>query len=143
MRNISHVMMPPTLETKGLVPSLQPLLRNSIEQAGIRSEFEHVDLPVRLDEKVELGLYRIAQELLNNILKHAKANKIVMQLYRAGNFLILRVEDDGIGFDFNEARHAGSMGLLNILSRVRTMGGNYFSEKGELNGTISTVRIPI
>ena len=143
LRNISHVMMPPTLETKGLVPSLQLLLRNSIEQAGIRSEFEHFDLPVRLDEKVELGLYRIAQELLNNILKHAKANKIVMQLYRAGNFLILRVEDDGIGFDFNEARHAGSMGLLNILSRVRTMGGNYFSEKGELNGTISTVRIPI
>lgn len=143
LRNISHVMLPPTLETKGLVPSLELLLRNSINQAGIQSEFEHFDIPVKLDEKIELGLYRIAQELLNNILKHAKAHKIVMQLYHAGNFLILRVEDDGVGFDFNEAKHSGSMGLLNILSRVRTMGGNYFSEKGDLHGTVSTVRIPI
>lgn len=143
LRNISHVMMPPTLETKGLVPSLELLLRNSINQVGIQSEFEHFDLPGKLDEKIELGLYRIAQELLNNILKHAQAHKIVMQLYKTGNFLILRVEDDGIGFNFNEAMQSGSMGLLNILSRVRTMGGNYFSEKGELNGTISTVRIPI
>lgn len=143
LRNISHVMMPPTLETKGLVPSLELLLRNSINQVGIQSKFEHFDLPGKLDEKIELGLYRIAQELLNNILKHAQAHKIVMQLYKTGNFLILRVEDDGIGFNFNEAMQSGSMGLLNILSRVRTMGGNYFSEKGELNGTISTVRIPI
>ncbi|MFZ1256374.1 MAG: sensor histidine kinase [Saprospiraceae bacterium] len=143
LRNISHVMMPPTLETKGLVPSLQMLLRNTIEQTGIKTQFEHFDLPDRMDPKTELGLYRITQELLHNILKHARAKNIFLQLYKAGNNLILRIEDDGMGFDFNEAKQKGSMGLLNILSRVNTLEGSYFSERGDQLGTISTIRIPL
>ncbi len=143
LRNISHLMMPPSLETKGLVPSLELLLRNSIHQDTIQTEFEYFNLQHPMDEKVELSLYRIAQELLNNILKHANASKIIMQLYQAGNYIILRIEDNGIGFDFNEAKRSGSMGLLNILSRVSTMGGNYFSEQADSSGTVSTIRIPI
>lgn len=142
VRNLAHVMMPPTLEQHGLVPSLHMLLRNSLEHVGLQAEFEHYNLPERLDEKIELGLYRIAQELLTNILKHAQANKVVLQLYQAGSNLIMRIEDNGQSFDFETAKHKGSMGILNILSRVSTLGGTYTSERGTEFGTISTVRVP-
>ena len=143
IRSISHVMLPPTLEKYGLVPSLEMLLRNSIEQVGVQAEFEHFNLPERLEEKTELGLYRIAQELLNNILKHAHASKVILQLYKAGNSLVMRIEDNGQSFDFDDAKRKGSMGLLNILSRVSTLGGTFTSEQGTPLGTISTIRIPV
>lgn len=143
VRNISHVMMPPTLEQHGLVPSLQLLLRNSLEHVGLQAEFEHFNLPERLEEKTELGLYRIAQELLNNILKHAQANKVALQLYQAGTHLIMRIEDNGKSFDFEAAKRKGSMGLLNVLSRVSTLGGTFTSEQGAEFGTVSTIRVPM
>ncbi|MBL7813544.1 MAG: sensor histidine kinase [Saprospiraceae bacterium] len=143
VRNIAHVMLPPTLETSGLVLALEMLLRNSLEQNDIQTEFEHFDMPDSLEKKKELGLYRIAQELINNIIKHAHANKVILQLYKTGNQLIMRMEDNGLGFDFDAVRQADSLGLLNILSRVSNLGGSFSSEKGVKLGTISTVRVPL
>jgi signal transduction histidine kinase len=143
VRNISHTMLPPTLEQHGLAPSLEMLLRNTLQGTALSYEFENSLVPEHLDEKVEIGVYRIAQELLNNIVKHAKAEKILVILYLAGGSLILRIEDDGQGFDFDQARIKGSMGLLNILSRVNTLGGVFQSETAQPKGTISIVRIPL
>jgi two-component system, NarL family, sensor kinase len=143
VRNIAHLMMPPNLETSGLVSALEILLRNSLHHNHIETEFEHFDLPERLNDKTELGLYRIAQELLNNILKHAQASKVMLQLYKAGNQLIMRLEDNGKGFDYETTKNKSSMGLLNILSRVNNLGGTFFSEKGAAVGTVSTIRIPL
>ena len=100
-------------------------------------------LPDNLEEKVKIGLYRIAQELVNNIIKHAGAGRVMMHLYLAGSSLILRVEDDGQGFDFETARNKGSMGLLNILSRVGHLGGAFHIETAQPHGAVSTVRIPV
>ncbi len=143
VRNIAHVMMPPNLESAGLVSALEMLLRNTLQHNNVQSEFEYFDLPERLNDKTEVGLYRIAQELLNNILKHAQASKVILQLYKTGNQLIMRLEDNGKGFDFEAAKNKSSMGLLNILSRVNNLGGTYFSEKGSTVGTVSTIRIPL
>ncbi len=143
LRNIAHVMLPPTLEQHGLAPSLELLLRNTLQAGGLEVKFDCRELPPQLDDKIELGLYRIAQELVNNIIKHAKAARVLIQLYQAGNNLVLRVEDDGNGFDFETAKNKGSMGLLNILSRVNTLGGAFFTEPGQPRGTVSTVRIPL
>lgn len=143
VRNLSHVMVPPTLEQHGLAPSIELLLRNSVQHIGIQTHFEYYGLPPRLEEKVEVGVYRIAQELLNNVVKHADAERVGLQLYQAGGNLILKVEDNGKSFDFEAARNRGSMGLLNILSRVSNLGGTFFSEPGQPSGTVSTVRIPL
>ncbi|MCB0610292.1 MAG: sensor histidine kinase [Lewinella sp.] len=142
LRNISHVMLPPALEQHGLAPSLEMLLRNTLQTTGLKVEFDCGEIPVSLDHRIAIGVYRIAQELINNIVKHAEAAKVMFQLYAAGNNLILRIEDDGKGFDFEAARKKGSMGLLNILSRVNTLGGVYFTEPGQPQGTVSTVRVP-
>lgn len=143
VRNISHVMSPPMLGNKGLPGSLEMLLRNSLEPAGIRHQFENLGVTDKADEKTEIGIYRIAQELINNIIKHSKAGHVIIQLQKTGSQMILRVEDDGEGFDFETAKHKGSMGLLNILSRVRTLNGTFVSEPSSPKGTVSLVRIPV
>lgn len=143
VRNLAHVMLPPALGQHGLAPSLELLLRNSLQPVGIQTEFEYFGLPETMDEKVAVGIYRIAQELLNNIIKHAGAGRVALQLYQAGGNLVLKIEDDGRSFDFETAKKGGSMGLLNILSRVANLDGTFFSEPGAPLGTVSTVRIPV
>lgn len=143
VRNLSHTMSPPMLENKGLPGSLEMLLKNSFGSAGIQHQFENLGVNERVDEKIEIGLYRIAQELVNNIIKHAKASTVIVQLQKMGTQLILRVEDNGDSFDFETAKYKGSMGLLNILSRVRILNGIFASEPGTPKGTISIVRVPV
>lgn len=143
LRGIAHTMMPPALEQQGLAPSLEILLRHTLQHAGLEAKFEAHDLPMQLDEKTEIGLYRIAQELLNNVVKHARAAKVLVELFQADNKLVLRVADDGMGFDFEAARSRGTMGVLNILSRVSALGGEFVSERGSPNGTVALVRVPI
>ena len=143
VRNIAHLMLPPALEQYGLAPGLEILLRHTAQSAGFDARFDSNDLPPALDEKTRIGLYRIAQELLNNIVKHARASKVTVRLFGAGNHLVLQVEDDGPGFDFEAARQKGSMGILNILSRVGTLGGSFFAEKIQPRGMMSVVRVPV
>ncbi|MDX2246640.1 MAG: sensor histidine kinase [Bacteroidia bacterium] len=142
VRNLAHIMLPPALESQGLAGSLELLLRNSLTRNGLEAKLE-CKLPGRFDMKVELGLYRIAQELINNIIKHARAAQVKVQLFHQENLLVLRVEDDGQGFDFEQARKKGSMGLLNILSRVSTLGGEFSSAPRTPHGTVSTITIPL
>ncbi len=143
VRSIAHTMSPPSLDILGLAPSLELLLRNTMHHAGVDAKLNAHDLPLQLDEKTEISLYRITQELLNNILKHAKAAKVVIELYGTGADLVLRVEDDGVGYDYEEARSRGSMGLLNILSRASALGGAFVTERKQPHGTVALVRVPI
>jgi len=143
VRNISHTMMPPTLELHGLAPSLELLLRNTFQHTSLQFEFDSENIPGNLDEKVEIGVYRIAQELLNNIVKHSNAAQVWVKLFRSDNSLVLRIEDNGKGFDYEQARMKGSMGLLNILSRVSTLDGIFSFEPADKSGAVSLVKIPI
>jgi signal transduction histidine kinase len=143
VRSIAHVMSPPVLEQQGLAPSLELLLRHTLTNAGLEARFNAHDLPLQLDDKTEIGLYRIAQELLNNVVKHARAAKVVMELFQVDNQVVLRIEDDGTGFDFDVARSRGTMGVLNILSRVSTLGGEFLSERRSPHGTVAMVRVPV
>jgi signal transduction histidine kinase len=143
VRNIAHLMSPPGLEQQGLAPSLALLLRNTLSHTGLKANFEAHDLPTQLDEKTQIGLYRIAQELLNNVVKHARAAQVVVELFQRENRLVLRVEDDGIGYNFEEAREKGSMGLLNILSRAAALGGDFSAEKRTPRGTVAMVSVPV
>ena len=142
VREMSHVMLPPTLKQQGLAPSLELLIRSLEKHTGIQMKLQVENLPTRLEEHIELGLYRIIQELLHNIFKHAQAGQVTLQLRQAEDQLLLKVEDNGVGFDFDAARAKGTMGILNILSRVHTLGGQFISEPAVPRGTISIVRIP-
>jgi signal transduction histidine kinase len=141
VRNIAHLMMPPALGQHGLVPSLELLLRNTALTTGLNIRFDGAELPP-LDEKTQVGLYRILQELLNNIVKHAQASSVRVLLSVDDRQLTLRVEDDGTGFDFERIRQKGTLGMLNILSRANALGGVFFTERNQPKGTVAMVKVP-
>ena len=143
VRQMSHVMLPPSLKQHGLAPSLELLVRSIEQHAGFKVNLDMDPLPARLEERVELGLYRIVQELLHNIFKHAQAGQVAIQLRQIEDQVLLRVEDNGVGFDFESARQKGTMGILNVLSRVHTLGGQFVTEPAVPRGTVSIIRIPL
>ena len=143
IRTISHLMMPPVLETKGLAPSLELLCQSTLKNAGLDYRINIEGITDQIEDKFKIGIYRIAQELINNIIKHANANKVLIILSLTGSSLMLQIEDDGRGFNFEEARYNGSMGLLNIISRVSTLGGSIHVQSVQPHGSCSTIQIPM
>jgi len=86
-------------------------------------------------------MYRVAQELINNIVKHSKASQVMVQLYRNKGMLIMIIEDNGIGFS-SQSKKEG-IGLTNIFSRLNTVDGDVAWEPGPETGTVATVRVPV
>lgn len=141
LRNISHRMMPRALSEMGLVPALNDLLEKTFHGSGVKYVFDHMGSDnVRFEETLELNVYRIVQELINNIVKHAEARSIAVQLLKNPSHLILIVEDDGRGFDHSKTD--GGIGILNIHSRVQALRGEVNFEAGPIQGTVVTVRVP-
>lgn len=142
VRSISHQMMPKSLQTFGLVPALDDMLRKSLGTAGINYEFESFGIDKnRFDSRVELTVFRVAQELINNIIKHAEATSVSVQLMTNNANLILLIEDNGKGFNFEKAE--SGLGLLNITSRLNTVLGKVNFESTLGKGTVATIRIPV
>jgi len=135
-------MMPRILQEDGLIPALSDMLEKSFRFSPIQYEFEHYGISDRFREGVEIGLYRISQELVNNIIKHSGANRVSVQLFKNGKYLVLLVEDNGKGFEMNELEKSG-IGLMNITSRVETIQGEFNLSPSPQSGTLATIRIPI
>ncbi len=140
LREISHRMMPKALREFGVKEAMEDLLENSLGISEIQYEFDCLGLDKRLDEKLELSLFRIAQESINNILKHSKATEVNVQLYKKGNEVILMIEDNGVGLPENLEKKG--LGLRNIESRTEALNGIVNFENGPEGGLITMVRIP-
>lgn len=140
VRAISHQMMPKALTELGLIEALSDMLENSLGLLKINYEFEHFGINERLQEEMEISLYRITQELVNNIIKHAEASLVNVQLFKNQENLILIVEDNGRGI---EQKDNQGHGLLNMKSRVNTLKGEINIEPSPSSGIIATIRIPI
>jgi len=141
VRGISHQMLPKELEQFGLIPAIEGLIESSFKSSVIHSSFEHFGVNNRLSYSIELAIYRILQELVSNILKHANATEVKTELLKRRNSVLLIIEDNGIGFDHSQKKDHG-IGLMNIESRVEAVNGNlsYESEPGK--GTVVIVSIP-
>ncbi len=144
IRTISHQMMPKALSENGLVASIDDMLNRSLGNTKVRYNFEYFGLieTARFNERIELDVYRICQEMVNNVIKHAGANEVNVQLMKNECHLILLVEDDGKGFDIQGLNREG-IGLMNIHSRAGTVQGEVSFQKGPARGTVATVRIPL
>lgn len=141
LRSISHQMMPRALSEAGLAATMDDLLDSTIKNSKLKYNFETHGIKKRLPENIEIGIYRIFQELLTNILKHAKANEIFIHLFKNKGHLILVIEDNGIGFKLNGDKNG--MGLTNIATRVEAMNGTFTLNPGPKQGTIINVRVPL
>lgn len=144
VRAISHQMMPRSLQEMGLVPSLADMLERSLGSTAIAYQFEHHKVEGhRFKETVEISLYRIAQELVNNIIKHSGAKAVSLQLMQVKDHLILIVEDDGKGFKVDDVQARNGIGLMNITSRIKAVNGEMHYEPSPMQGTVATIRVPV
>jgi len=142
IRSISHDLMPGALVDFGLIKALKNLCQRVNDSEKLEVSFYQKGIDKRLDQDQELNLYRIAQELLNNSLKYAKAKNIQIQIIRRRKGkIILTVEDDGIGCDLKNISSNG-IGLMNIRTRVQSLGGLFFIESQIGKGLLATIEIP-
>lgn len=122
VRRISHNMMPHALVISGLEDGLKDIAEQ-LEIADHDVTLEINKIP-KLNSTKEVMVYRLVQEIISNIKKHAKAKSIFIQLYSKNNMVFLTIEDDGLGFDFKKAKTKKGLGLKNIESRVAYLNGN-------------------
>ncbi|MGB5983264.1 MAG: sensor histidine kinase [Nonlabens sp.] len=138
LRDLSHQMMPRALE-EGLIIALEDLLESTLGILGIEYDFENKNIDESLPRNVEITLYRITQELINNIIKHSRASFIQIQLFQMNDNLILMVEDNGIGL--KNKGHKG-IGLTNIKTRLNLIQGVVKFNTLE-PGLLATIKIPL
>lgn len=142
IRKIAHNMSSGLLSKFGLVAALNELKRTLEKANQLEIDFLHHGLDDRLDNIIEINVYRIVQELISNVLRHANANEITIQLIRSQNGLEIMVIDDGKGFDVNDKEFKEGMGLLGIRTRLEKLKGEIQIDSGKGAGTTITIEIP-
>lgn len=140
IRNLSHQLSAPTLGTRSLIDSINAIIETFAFSTKLRFEFDHKGYtrPVVMSQK--LALYRILQEQLSNIIKHAGATKVWITLSQDEGEVILTVRDNGKGFD--TTIKTGGMGINNIISRAKVFDGNVNIKAVPGIGCILEVTLP-
>jgi signal transduction histidine kinase len=140
MRVLIFELRPPTLKRNGLAGALQARLEAVEERLGVETVLEVVE-EASLPTEVEAGLYRVAQEALNNALKHAQAKRVWVRLRQTERAVELEIVDDGIGFELAEVQGQGGFGLRGMEERVTHLGGTFWVDSQPGCGT--TVRAEV
>jgi two-component system sensor histidine kinase UhpB len=136
-------LRPASLDHVGLVGALRQYTQTFSEQHDLPIQFEVVGLDERrLSTAVETNLYRIVQEALTNVVRHAKASRIDVLLERRGDQLITIIEDDGIGFDLRSAGQNSRLGLVGMRERAEMLDGTLMVESNGDTGTTIFVEVP-
>lgn len=140
MRLLVYELRPAALEREGLVGALRARLEVVERRAGVEAELS-VEGEGPLPRDVEETLYRIAQEALNNALKHAHADSVAVRLRIEADYVELEIADDGKGFD--PGRSASGLGIAGMQERARVLDGEFGISSAPGEGTVVRVRIPV
>ena len=144
IRAISQNLRPTTLDTIGLTASLNNMLERLKRSTDIKIDFV---CPQNIDESIhkdlEINVYRILQELMNNVLKHSKANEGTVTITKQANALLLQIKDDGIGFDVQKKAVTNTgTGFSSIKERVKILKGEMTIVSKMEEGTLVNIKIP-
>jgi len=134
-RQLSLDLRPPLLDDLGLVPALRWCLDQQAQRADLRAEFFADPALERVDAAIETACFRVAQEALTNVVRHARAQTVSVELHRTPEALHLVVRDDGIGFDVMTADQGASLGLLGMRERVALLAGEMDCKSAPGRGT--------
>jgi signal transduction histidine kinase len=147
VRRLTLALRPSTLDHLGLVATVRSYAQTHLEAAGIQVDFESKGLNERLAPAAETALFRIIQEAIHNITKHAEARHVKIQLEARADRITTIVEDDGKGFDmdavFKSRIERQSLGLLGIQERANLLGGTFDIKSRPGQGTRLIVEIPV
>jgi signal transduction histidine kinase len=146
-RQISLDLRPPILDDLGLAPALRWYVDQQAERAGLHARFSADPLTDDLSPHLQIACFRIAQEAITNVVRHARAKNLTVELRRAGSDLLLVVRDDGIGFDpaslEDRAGPEPTLGLMGIKERAFLAGGRARIISSPGKGTTVEVCLPL
>ncbi|MGV3547539.1 MAG: tetratricopeptide repeat-containing sensor histidine kinase [Pedobacter sp.] len=140
MRSISHQMMPNALIKSGLASAVKEFI-GKLDKDKLKVTLETVGLNERLDEQTETVIYRVIQETVNNVVKHAEASKLDIQIIKDEEGISVTIEDNGKGFDKNKVDVKAGIGLSNIYSRVEFLKGTVDIDSTEGRGTLVAIHL--
>lgn len=142
VRSIAHQMMPNILLKTGLASAVKDFI-SKIDAEKLKVTLETSGLNERLSNNIEIVLYRVIQECVNNVIKHARANRLDIQLDRNETEISVTVEDNGRGFDTTDSAKFEGIGLKNILTRLAYLKGTADFSSSPGRGTLVAIYVPL
>jgi len=147
IRNLAQALRPPLLDELGVEEALRSYVEHEAKRVGLAFRLAIAPLGRRLPAAVEMTCFRVAQEALTNVIRHAQAHLVEVELSQADGTLQLVVRDDGRGFDVPAARkraiEGGSQGLLSMQERATLVGGDLEIDSAPDRGTCVRMRLPL
>ena len=143
VHSVSRQLHPSILDDLGLIKAVESECSSVSRREGIEIAFNHENIPRFIAKDVSLSLYRIIQEGLRNISKHACAEHISVSLKGLDHDVLLSVHDDGIGFDLAEVKEKPGLGFSSMRERARLIHGEFSIQSQPKKGTVLTVRAPL
>jgi two-component system sensor histidine kinase UhpB len=147
VRQLSLSLRPSQLDDLGLAAALRSHLDRQARVAGIAAHFDALDAPADMGPETETACFRVAQEAINNVLRHAQAANLWVRLFTAGDRIALSVRDDGHGFDLDQARRRtgadASLGLVGMEERIALAGGSFELRSEPGRGTVVVATFPV
>lgn len=135
-------LRPASLDHLGLIPALQQYIDDLNNRTNLIVQFETMGVNMRVESEIETVLYRIVQEALTNVLKHAQATRVDVLIERLEEKLVTIIEDDGVGFDTSQPLSENHLGLFGIRERLELFGGTLHLESSPGIGTTLFVEVP-
>jgi signal transduction histidine kinase len=145
LRRLSHELRPTILDDLGLKPAIE-FLADGISKRTGRLVLVNASIGGRLPDPVEIAMYRIVQEALSNVIKHAQATKAVVHLRRLPDALVCSIADNGRGFDASARSahlHSQGLGLIGMRERVASLGGTFSIDSSPGRGTTLNIEVPL
>jgi PAS domain S-box-containing protein len=142
VRRIASELRPSLLDDLGLVAAIEWHLNEFEKRSGIKAELKKVRIEPLLPDAARTGLFRIVQESLTNVARHAKASKVTVSLQQKKELLVLKIEDDGVGFSKEKIAVKKTLGILGMKERTSVMGGTYEIVSVPGKGTTVCVTVP-
>jgi PAS domain S-box-containing protein len=147
VRQLSLSLRPSQLDDLGLAAALRSHLDRQARVAGLQAHFETEDAPQALAPEIETACFRVAQEAINNVLRHARARNLWLRLFTSGGRLAISVRDDGGGFDLESVRqraaNGSSLGLVGMEERMALAGGSFELRSAPGQGTVVLASFPL
>ena len=135
VRTISHNLMPTAIMNYDITTAISVLVEKINDSANIKVDFEKENFNIQMTKETEITLYRIVQEVLNNMIKHSQTKKIDILLSSESQEINLQIKDYGIGFDTSQIQHSKGIGWQNIYSRVSMLNGKIDIDSQSGKGT--------
>jgi signal transduction histidine kinase len=139
VRMLSHQLAPPSFADNHLQSLIESLVRDVRQTASISASVENYDFPLTLPEETKTQLFRVVQEAVQNVIKHARARSLVIQLFNHPQKLVIAIEDDGNGFDTTQSKNG--LGISNMKARVASLGG-VLDVSSSNTGTVVLIEVP-